>query len=136
MPTPEPIKVALLSLACGLTLSCEADQEAADDTLTHRYKEHQERLTDSDSPLGYWEIDHRYPVFKSETHPGKAEEINAKITEQLEQYQCPDKGDQAFSAKVESQADGELMVTYEAMWLCSSMPAPDSTEGELIFELP
>ncbi len=86
MRTPEPIKVALLSLACGLTLSCQADQEASGDTLTHRYKEHQERITDSDSPLGHWEIDHRYPVFKSEAHPRKAEEINSRTIEKLEQY--------------------------------------------------
>lgn len=136
MRTPEPIKVALLSLAYGLTLSCQADQEASDDTLTHRHKEHQERITDSDSPLGHWEIDHRYPVFSSETHPGKAEEINDKITQQREQYQCPDKGDETFNAEVATKTDGELVITYEAMWLCPSMPAPDSTEGELIFELP
>lgn len=136
MPTPEPIKVALLSLACGLTLSCQADQEASDDTLTHRYKEHQERHTDSDSPLGHWDINHRYPVFKSETHPGEAAKINDKIAQQREQYQCPDKGDETFTAEVESRAAEELVVAYEAMWLCSSMPAPDSAEGELIFELP
>ncbi len=122
-----------ISLSCG---SCSADV-ARDAPVETESFSRTEKVSDPASPVGYWVIDKRYPLFSdSDKDAPMASELNNRLQEVVERYQCDSGGDESFEAVVHTLEDDLLSLSYTAMWTCKSMPSPDSTEGSTTIALP
>lgn len=130
-----PFKKALLLPLLLLVSSCHAQNDPKAETISYQYVTHQDQVDDDKSPLGYWEINHRYPVFENHDASALVDDLNNRVAETLAEFHCPEGGDETFTAEVAPVTEGELDIEYEAMWMCASMPSPDHTSGSLSFDI-
>jgi hypothetical protein len=49
----------------------------------------------------------------------------------VNQYTCEGKGEETFTGVVTLASDRIFSMRYESMWMCATMPSPDSTSGTL-----
>ncbi len=101
--------------------------------VLYRMQQDDKNIEDSASPLGYWEQLVSYPVIAGSSP--STDRINKAIKTQAYQFSCGSLGDYTFTATVHSIDRAILSISYEAMWLCPQMPAPDSDTGALVFNV-
>jgi hypothetical protein len=141
-------KYALVLICFGIS-ACGSDNASSQDTRksnvqagtpappatgsTVRYEMNtiKKQIPDKSSPLGYWDISKSYPVISSA--PGKdiPQSLNQKIMALVNQYTCEGKGEETFTGEVTLASDRIFSMRYESMWMCATMPSPDSTSGTL-----
>lgn len=92
------------------------------------------KVDDPSSPVGYWEISLSYPQLDKATSK-EFQSINKQIAELVNKYSCQQDGDKTFTADPVSSNGHVLSFYYEAMWMCSTMPSPDSTSGTVSYNL-
>ena len=104
---------------------------ATTSAIKYEIKAIKKQIPDTTSPIGSWEIDKSYPVISAAPRKDIITSLNQKIMALVEQYTCSGKGDETFTSKVTLANDRVFSMTYESMWMCATMPSPDSTSGTL-----
>ena len=134
-------KVLAALLSTTLLASCDLNassgknpqQAGASPDSVFTLVEVSEKVEDPASPFGYWEVTKSFP--KLSDSQSSAQAVNGAIEQIVSKYSCDSPGDEAFNSEV-SYSSGELLsFHYEAMWMCQSMPSPDSTTGAATFDL-
>jgi len=97
-------------------------------------KTFQEKITDSESPLGYWEVDLSYPQLHDNPNIASST-INKSIESLVNRYQCEAGGDKSFTGKVIQLDEDVVVISYESMWMCATMPRPDSESSVITFNI-
>lgn len=92
-------------------------------------------IKDESSPMGYWEISLSYPIITGGFPESIKAKVNNAIKEHVGKYGCSDLGDHAFVSATKYFDKELLSMAYETIWMCSTMPAPDSASGALTFNL-
>ncbi|MGH9258309.1 MAG: hypothetical protein ACRD08_00185 [Acidimicrobiales bacterium] len=77
----------------------------------------------------------RYPQIERGVAPEIRNAVNQTIAAHARKHACAGPGDQQFTAAVTRSDATVLSMKYEAMWMCPSMPAPQSNDGGLTFDL-
>lgn len=126
------LKVLLLFMVTGCTVGNSPSNATENNGLQIITVEKQ--LDSSSSPVGYWEISLTYPQLK-QTENKTLESVNKQITALVDKYSCQGKGDQTFTAEPIYSNGHVLSFYYEAMWMCETMPSPDSTSGTASYNL-
>lgn len=111
-----------------------AEPEAAAGQISYEWRETTKQTEDELSPLGYWDVDLRYPLFASTNPRHKLDALNKQVEALRESYSCTDKGDETFTADVKFASPNLVSLIYEAMWYCPTMPSPDSGSGVINFD--
>jgi len=113
----------------------QAGPETAASTVELRYVETEQRTPSESAPGGSWVKSVRYPQIEGGVASEIQSAVNQAIAAHVAKYACDGPGDQQFTG-VATRGDGTLLsVKYEAMWMCASMPAPQSKTGGLTFDL-
>lgn len=100
-----------------------------------RYVEAEDRTPSESAPGGSWVSSVRYPQIERGVASEIQSAVNEAIVAHVGKYTCAGPGDQQFMAAV-TRSDGTVLsVNCEAMWMCTSMPAPQSKTGGLTFDL-
>lgn len=99
------------------------------------YVEVKEKITSDTSPLGYWEKVLRYPLLVKDFRAPVKTLINDSVMQLTNKYKCDTDGDQTFEAEVTMVNAALIGFKYNAMWLCDTMPRPDSTVGAVTYDL-
>lgn len=94
-----------------------------------------QQLADNESPLGYWNVDLSYPKLSALSQSQDFSKLNIALENLAKQYQCANKGELSFTAKVKFMSEQLLVIDYESEWMCSAMPHPDFTSGIISFGL-
>ena len=145
-------KMAALLLCLPLFVvmaSCSksSEQAAAAETTVHNtksntqadavfsYVEVKEKITSDTSPLGYWEKSLRYPQLNKDSNVQVKTLINDSVIQLTNKYKCETEGDQMFEAEVTMVNTALISFKYNTMWLCDTMPRPDSTVGAVTYDL-
>lgn len=92
-------------------------------------------IRDEMSPMGYWEISLSYPKITEGFPENIKAKVNNAIKDHVGKYGCSDLGDHAFVSETKYFDKELLSMAYETIWMCSTMPAPDSASGALTFNL-
>ena len=126
------LKALLLVLVAG----CTAGNSQSNATESNELKvvTVDKKLDSPSSPVGYWEISLTYPQLK-QTENKTFDSVNKQITALVDKYSCHGSGDQTFTAESIYSNGHVLSFYYEAMWMCESMPSPDSTSGMVNYNL-
>lgn len=113
----------------------QAGPAAAAQTIEIRYVEAEDRTPSQSAPGGSWVRSVRYPQIESGVASEIRSAVNDTIVAHVGKHKCAGPGDQQFTATV-TRSDGTVLsLQYEAMWMCASMPAPQSKPGGLTFDL-
>ncbi|VUD62333.1 hypothetical protein TDB9533_03019 [Thalassocella blandensis] len=136
------LKTSVVLLLGMMSFSSYAEKDNASDdnqgskaSEIYQLIEVKKRTEDDNSPVGYWEIDLKYPKVNL---PGKADvssTINTSIETLVNQYTCEDGGDRTFTASEVKVDKTSLSFKYESMWMCSTMPGPDFVTGSVSYNL-
>jgi hypothetical protein len=126
------LKVLLLTFATGCTAGNSLFNAAEGDGFEIVIVEKQ--LDDSSSPVGYWEISLSYPQLKKPDNDTLVS-VNKKIVALVNKYSCQGPGDQTFTAADIYSNGHVLSFYYEAMWMCATMPSPDSVSNTVSYNL-
>ena len=131
-----------------VTVSCsKASEQAPPETATSStkskvlpdsffsYVEVKEKTTTSSSPLGYWEKTLRYPQLKNNFNSQAVTVINESVVQLTNKYKCETEGDHDFESEVTLANSVLISFKYNAMWLCDTMPRPDSAIGAATLDL-
>lgn len=128
-----------IAVACGSSSSLVGPSsspsftgkgKASSYVLTYDLISIDDEILDESSPLGYWSITKTYPVVEPGDLP-VAEAVNARVRNLVDNFSCEGPGEETFTAE-NVYLDAEIFsMQYEAMWMCSSMPSPDSSSGAL-----
>ncbi len=92
-------------------------------------------IKDKMSPMGYWEVSLSYPKITGDFPENIKAKINKAIADHVGKYGCSDLGDHTFVSATKYFDKELLSMAYETIWMCSTMPAPDSGSGALTFNL-
>lgn len=92
-------------------------------------------IDDEMAPVGFWEVSLRYPKITGGFPASVITKVNKVITEHVSKYSCSDLGDHTFTSETKYFDKELLSMTYRAMWMCATMPAPENTSGALTFNL-
>ncbi len=103
--------------------------------VKYRMVNQEEGEDDAELPMGYWQSIKTYPEIYDVIDTPVKEKINRAIVELASKYSCDEYGDYSFTGNVKYLSDDVLSVMYEVMWMCGSMPSPDSTVGSVTFNL-
>lgn len=143
------IRVALTSIFTCIAVACDPSSSLADPSsspnstgkseistyaLTYELKSIDDEITDGNSPFGYWTITKTYPVIEPEDVP-VAEAVNASVRNLVNNFSCGGQGEETFNSENVYLGAEIFSMQYEAMWMCSSMPSPDSSSGALNIDL-
>jgi hypothetical protein len=143
------IRVVLASIFACIAVACDPSSrlvgpssssnsagksETSTYALTYELKSVDDEIADERSPFGYWTITKTYPVIKPEDAP-VAQVVNARTRKLVDSLSCEGEGEETFTSENVYLGAKIFSMQYEAMWMCSSMPSPDSTSGALNIEL-
>lgn len=126
------IRTLLLASTAGCT-AWATPAWVAENTVYHVVTI-EKQLNSPSSPVGYWETSLIYPQLK-QTEDKTLDSVNKQITALVTRYSCHGSGDQTFTAEPIYSNGHVLSFYYEAMWMCESMPSPDSTSGTASYNL-
>lgn len=129
------ILLCLVGCNDSATSQNAASYNTAEVAVSYEIKETEKEIADENSPLGYWEVRKRYPVFSSSQDVAIAEILNERISDLLERYSCSSLGEQTFSVENAFIDERVFSMQYKAMWMCATMPSPDSASGTLNISL-
>ncbi|MEJ2407676.1 MAG: hypothetical protein P8171_26130 [Candidatus Thiodiazotropha sp.] len=129
------IGIALLVIASG----CDAGNKAQDagaeqEKSSFHIVKMDKQLQDPASPVGYWEVSLTYPQLINGA-AASLDVVNKRIRKLVDDYSCQGMGDQTFTADPVYSNGRVLGFYYEAMWMCPTMPSPDSTSGVVNYNL-
>ena len=102
--------------------------------LTYSYVEVNERTPSKISPMGFWETRLQYPSIDPDSTVD-TDPINKIIIDFVGSFECDDGGDQTFTGKITRLDTNMLVMSYESMWMCESMPSPDYEVGTATIDL-
>lgn len=143
------IRLALTSIFVCIVVACDPGSSLADpssspgftgkretstNVLTYKLKSIDEEITDGSSPFGYWAITKTYPIIEPEDVP-VAEAVNASVRNLVDNFSCEGQGEETFTSENVYLGAEIFSMQYEAMWMCSTMPSPDSSSGALNIDL-
>ena len=146
---PTHMKKYALVLTCCCISACGSDNASSQETqkpntqvsalalpatgsaIKYEMKTIKKQIPDTASPIGSWEIDKSCPVMRTAPRQDSIASLNQKIMALVDQYTCEGKGDETFTGKVTLAGDRVFSMRYESMWMCATMPSPDSTSGTL-----
>ena len=103
----------------------------AGNAIKYEMKIVKKQIPDKSSPLGYWDINKSYPVIVAAPRQVLLQSLNKNIMALVNQYTCENKGEETVMADVTLASDRIFSMRYESMWMCASMPSPDSNSGTL-----
>ena len=126
------LKVILLTLVTGCTAGNSPSNAAETNSIEMVAIEKQ--LNDPLSPVGYWEVNLVYPQLK-QTENKTFASVNKQISDLVSKYSCQDAGDQTFTADHVYDNGHVLSFYYEVMWMCATMPSPDSVSKTINYNL-
>lgn len=134
-----------VTLATFLCLSCTDGSEAKSPNESQSSDTHIEAIIDTstvnkeiesdESPVGFWEVNKTLPTVSIAKAPLSENKINLSLQALSEHFACDNGGDQTFLSEVLHNGSGSLSIKYEAMWLCATMPSPDSMAGIISYDL-
>lgn len=107
---------------------------ASETELTYRYVDVSEQNPSENSPVGFWETSLHYPKIESDS-TADADSLNKLIVDFVHSFHCDDGGDQTFTGKITKLNTTSLVMSYESMWMCESMPSPDYEAGTVTIDL-
>ena len=109
-------------------------EDKAVDTEPFQQKVLREKITDANSPLGYWEVDLSYPQLNDNPNIASSV-INKSIESLVNRYQCDAGGDKSFTGEIIQIDEDVVVISYESMWMCATMPHPDSESNVVTFNI-
>lgn len=121
--------------ASDVSSSASVPQSVGQFPISYEIRYIDKEIADEHSPLGYWEVKKRYPVFSSTDNASVAEMLNERINALVQRYSCNGNGEESFSVDNVFIDERLFSMRYEAMWMCGSMPSPDSAAGTLNIDL-
>lgn len=116
------------------SIKVDAKDSSANNSL-FKYIEVSEKIDSPASPLGYWDKNLRYPQIIGLSDSEMATNINKTIIKLVEEYKCSPEGEQGFESEVTFVNKSVISFKYDAMWMCDSMPGPDSVAGAATIDL-
>lgn len=137
-----PRTLALLFFLVSTTSSCgngatntavEFEQKSTSQAIKYSWSEVTKEIPSDAAPLGHWELRIKIPQFSSSDPSLKLTAINERLQQLVDEHQCPDNGDQVFTAEVHSATKSLISLSFEAMWYCENMAGPDSVAEILNF---
>jgi hypothetical protein len=132
------VNVAACDGGGAASASAQSQQEGAanfEGQVGYELETIAQEIPDDDSPIGYWEVDKTFPVITPTSDVPAAEVINLEVRRLVAQYSCEGKGDETFNSENVFVGERVFSMQYEAMWMCATMPSPDSASGSLNFDL-
>lgn len=115
-------------------LTAVVNDSASVPDISYTVENEYSKIDSDDSPVGYWEVDLSYPVLSNPSNTSEIIRINQAIKDLVNKYTCADGGDKTFNGTMIRVDENHVSLQYESMWMCATMPHPDTDSGNILFD--